>query len=92
MKTFKLFIAPWCFEQCSTVISSLLDVEEKLGIEFDIINANESYEVAKAYNVNAVPAIVVEDEREVIARFVADPYFNPNALMDFLEEVCDVGR
>ena len=92
MRTYKLFIAPWCFEQCSTVISSLLDVEEQLGIEFDIINANENYEVAKAYNVNAVPAIVVEDEREVIARFVADPYFNPNALMDFLEEVCDVGR
>ena len=92
MRTYKLFIAPWCFEQCSTVISSLLDVEEQLGIEFDIINANENYEVAKAYNINAVPAIVVEDEREVIARFVADPYFNPNALMDFLEEVCDVGR
>lgn len=90
MRTYKLFIAPWCFEQCSTVISSLLDVEEQLGIEFDIINANENYEVAKAYNINAVPAIVVEEEREEVARFIADPYFNPGALMDFLEETSDV--
>ena len=92
MRTFKLFIAPWCFEQCSSIMTSLLDVEEEFGIEFDIINAEENYEVAKAYNIKAVPTIVVEEDGEVIAMYVADAYFNPLTLEKFLEETTDVGR
>lgn len=92
MRTFKLFIAPWCFEQCSSIMTSLLDVEEEFGIEFDIINAEENYEVAKVYGINAVPTVVVEEDGEVVATYVADAYFNPTALEKFLEGTTNVGR
>lgn len=73
-------------------ISGLLDLEERFGIEFDIINANDNFEVAKAYGIHTVPAVVVEEDGKFMARYTTDDPFNPHGLVKFLEVMVDVGN
>ena len=68
--TLKDFYADWC-GPCKTQDPILEDLsEEWTDVEFEKVNVDEQQDVANEYQVRSLPTLVVENDDEIVERFV----------------------
>lgn len=66
MKLLK-FQAEWC-GPCKTQTSIIKNIEHKLNLPIDVIDIDENLELARQYDVRAVPTLVLINEEGEIKR------------------------
>jgi len=68
--TLKDFYADWC-GPCKTQDPILEDLEEDwTDVEFEKIDVDEEQDIANEYQVRSLPTLVVENEEEIVERFI----------------------
>jgi thioredoxin 1 len=68
--TLKDFHADWC-GPCKTQDPILEDLEEDwTDVEFEKIDVDEEQDIANEYQVRSLPTLVVENEEEIVERFI----------------------
>jgi len=68
--TLKDFYADWC-GPCKTQDPILEELEEDwTDVEFEKIDVDEEQDIANEYQVRSLPTLVVENEDEIVERFI----------------------
>lgn len=67
--TLKQFHAEWC-GPCSTQEPIIDELEEEYtSVNFERIDVDEQQDVANQYQVRSIPAIIIEQDGDVVKRF-----------------------